>query len=125
MSESKDSITLDDQHRTEWDRVWSEMEARNVKKVFNLDAGAFFQYDFGRPLSAIVSKIPIQYIERMYFPTQTCPLCMKPANDLQDRYAANLSIEFERINGLGVSVWVHSKCYDELPLSDKPSPVPW
>ena len=55
MSESKDSITLDDQDRTEWDRVWSEMEARNVKKVFNLDAGAFFQYDFGRPLSAIVS----------------------------------------------------------------------
>ena len=125
MAESNESTIVDEQDRTEWDHVWSSMEVRNVERASELDVRALYQYDFGRPLSAVVSKMPEQYIGSMYFPTQDCPLCTKPASDSESIYAAHLSIEFVRIKGLGVSVWVHRECFDRLPASDEPTPVPW
>ena len=125
MAESNENTTAEEQDRAEWDRLWSSMETREVERATELDLETLFQMDFGPPLSAVASKVPEQYIEKMYYPTRFCPLCTQPASNFESIYAASLSIEFERIKNLGVSVWIHRECFDSLPLSDKPSPVPW
>ncbi len=125
MADSEKNIIVDDQDRTEWDRVWSSMELRKVEDATKVDVQALFRHDFGPSISVLVSKIPEQYIAKMYFPTKDCPLCSNPANDPETTFAASLTLEFERIKRLGVSVWVHRECFDKLPISDKPTPVPW
>jgi hypothetical protein len=120
----EESMNAEDSDRTEWDSAWSSMESRNVERISDLDGRTLFKLDLGPALSATVSRMPAQYIERMYFGTSNCPLCLMPANDPDTRYAASLSVEFERL-GLAAGVWVHRECFEKLEVSDKPSPIPW
>ena len=120
-----EKVPLHDADRTEWNRIWSARECREIENTDKIDPAKFFNLDLGPPLSALVSKIPDQYIKDLFFPTDICPICGEIAEDPATRYAVSLHPEFERIKALGASVWVHKTCFEVLPVSDKPTPIPW
>jgi hypothetical protein len=125
MSDASVGIIAADDDRTEWDRIWSSMEARRIDRMSEAYVRTMYKHDFGPPISAVVARVPDRYIEKMYFAVQNCPVCTAPAIDPATIYAVNLSIEFERVKGIGAAVWAHRDCFDSLPLSKEPTPVPW
>jgi ethanolamine ammonia-lyase large subunit len=98
------------------------MKHRHVPDWSKLD----IQIDvgLGTPVSATISEAPMQFIDRLYLPTEDCVLCSISTADA-DRVPVSVSLVFDRIKGLGISAWAHRQCFDALEESEKPSPIPW
>lgn len=109
----------------EWQAAWRQMEVRDFPDAVGADFKRWFGYDYGRPLSATISSVPTEYRERLYFPTDICPVCRNLTVGEAGVRAANLGIDFERVQHLGCSIWIHEQCFQQLPMSAKPPPIPW
>jgi hypothetical protein len=107
----------------EWQRIWQSMEHRQVPDASVIDPIRYFSYDFGNLLSATISLAPTQYVAGLYFPVNECPLCSSAAS-IEYSLPASLNAGFEKIEALGVFVWVHRNCFEQLPLLQELPPFP-
>ena len=109
--------------RAEWDRDWAAVQHRDIPDTTNINVQRLLgRSDFGDLKSASINTVPEQYLERLYFPSEECPLCGQVAL-VTHRMPASLNLLFSF--PIGVHLWTHNSCFESLPLSSKPPPIPW
>ncbi len=108
---------------TEWNRDWAAMQHRDIPDKTNINLKILLGGpDFGELKSASIATVPEQYLERLYFPSEECPLCGQVAQE-SSRMPASLNFLFSY--PIGVNIWIRKDCFASLPLSSKPPPIPW
>ena len=108
----------------EWEREWASMEVRSVPDLQRARALDIFKIDLGPLLSATISRVPTQFVDRLYFSDDDCAICSESTLGM-DRSAACLSVRFQRIENLAAGIWVHKTCFERLPPTDVRPPIPW
>jgi len=111
--------------RNEWDAAFGEMEVRDFSAAPEADLNLWFGTEFGDTRSATISRIPSQYRERLFFQCDICPAYRSSMSRDDSIRAANLSVDFERVQHLACGIWIREKCFQQLPMSTNPSPIPW
>ncbi len=116
----------------DWELRWSSMPNYLVERWRHNFLTLVFDEDM---VSADIhrvtlSEIPVEYIDRVSFASQKCPLCAKLTRP-DKRTAAKLTLHFPSLPpinkpvSLGSAAWVHDLCLEKLSLLDEPAPVPW
>lgn len=101
------------------------MPVRDVPNPEQVDISSIFRLDAGRVQSMTVSLVPTEYVERLYFSSDVCPLCEQRTESDPNRIPASINPKFEKNIGVTASVWLHHQCYEVLPSSDQHPPIPW
>lgn len=105
----------------DWELRWSSMPNYLVERWrHNFLTLVFDENMVSADINRVtLSEIPVEYIDRVSFESQKCPLCAK------------LTLHFpllppiDKPVSLGSAAWVHDLCLEELSLLDEPAPVPW
>lgn len=116
-------VTAGEVDRVEWERDWAAVQHRDLPDTTNIDLKTLWgRSDLGDLKSASITTVPEKYLNRLYFPSEQCPLCGKVALE-SNRMPANMTLLVSV--PIGVSVWIHEDCFAPLPLSSKPPAIPW
>jgi hypothetical protein len=111
-----------DDHRAEWDGLWTGRTQRQLRPPYNL--GVALDSQFGALTSVTISEAPAEVIDRLWFETQLCPVCGKSTAGVP-RLAASLNLTFDCGISYGQTVWAHVACFESCPDTGLPAPIPW
>jgi len=111
-----------DDDRSKWDEAWRKAEVRTVTALadVHIEPGL----EVGEILSATISTVPDEFRSKIYIQSSDCALCGRSTSE-EDFLLASLNPVFEKINGLAFGVRAHHQCFESLPVSDEPAPIPW
>jgi hypothetical protein len=110
--------------RDEWDREWSSMQHREVPDGVKLTIKTDPQ--LGKGHFTTIAEAPVQYLDRMYLPTEECAICsISTINTDRLPASANWISDEKPDLKIGYSTWVHRDCFEELKVSNLLPPIPW
>jgi hypothetical protein len=122
---------LDDDDRREWDRAWSSMPHRRIKSwnqdVIRIVIGQ--EWPIEQLVALTISADPVDFADKQLRTTTICPICGTVA-DSTGRLAASIHPVFD-FGGLGqkspvmFGVWAHPQCFEDCPIIEQPTPIPW
>jgi hypothetical protein len=116
------NLRENEEEYAEWQDNWQSMEYRQIPDASLINPTRYFGSDFDELVAATISLAPEQYVTRLYFPVNECPLC-SATTSIDDALPASLHAVFSRMS-LGVCVWVHKDCLEHLPLLQELPPFP-
>ena len=115
---------MQDVDREIWDRAWASMPHRRMETWASDLTDWWGLNDFGELIRATISQTPEEYIAQMYTPTDRCPVCgIRP--EVAKRISVSVNGTFAGGLKLGLTSWAHVECFENCPLIDGPSPIPW
>lgn len=101
------------------------MPHRRILDITKVDFSKISGFDVGEVVTVTIAQVPNKYLEKVYIAIPVCPICREPTNDENDRIVVSVNPTFTNISNLGYGSNAHRKCFDDCPLIDEPTPVPW
>ena len=113
------NMSIDSDDRNAWDQAWASMLHRRLLVSPKTDVGAF-----GELVDVTISGVPPEHADKVQPATEICPVCGKIADE-SARVLASLYPRFSNDFSYGIGVWVHKSCFEQCPVIDDPTPIPW
>ena len=102
----------------EWQEAWQSMPNRRVRHPEQVHVDSSLKGHFGPVREILIALVPDKYVSCAGISSDSCPLCSGSTNP-DDRLAAQLQLNFERIENIATLVWVHRQCFDDQEATDE------
>jgi hypothetical protein len=107
----------------EWDAAWRERTDHRLPQGCKLDLAGMLNRT-GTLTSVTVSAVPLEFAERVWCPSDDCPVC-GPSTTAQARVKTLLDVQWADGIGCFVGAWSHADCLSRCPALGPARHVPW